>query len=136
MRIPIVRIGNSKGIRIPQAFLRQCDFGQEAELELEGRRITLKPVKTWRAEMCRHFDRIPEMDDKDVQNILRQIEPVECAAALLDAPEDTKTKIFNNMSERAGEFMRGVIERLDSMDARQLVIELARSRFGCSVPDQ
>ena len=41
MRIPIINIGNSKGIRIPQAILKQVSFSGELELEITDGKIVL-----------------------------------------------------------------------------------------------
>jgi len=35
MRTSIVRIGNSRGLRIPKAILQACDIGDEVELSVE-----------------------------------------------------------------------------------------------------
>jgi antitoxin MazE len=43
MKVNIVAIGNSKGIRIPKSVLDQCKFDKEAELEVENNRIIIKP---------------------------------------------------------------------------------------------
>ncbi|MBI4686281.1 MAG: AbrB/MazE/SpoVT family DNA-binding domain-containing protein [Nitrospirae bacterium] len=45
MRVNIISIGNSKGIRIPSAVLKQCDIDSQIELEVEKDKIVLKPVK-------------------------------------------------------------------------------------------
>ncbi|OGD36358.1 MAG: peptidase [Candidatus Aminicenantes bacterium RBG_19FT_COMBO_58_17] len=45
MRRRIVPIGNSRGIRIPKAILEQCRIEDEVELQTEGDRIILSPVK-------------------------------------------------------------------------------------------
>ena len=45
MRIPIVPIGNSKGIRIPKSILTQLDIKDEIELEVREKELVLKPVK-------------------------------------------------------------------------------------------
>ena len=55
MRIPIVQIGNSKGVRISAAILKQCKIGQEVELKIKGRDIILRPTSTTR---CKRFDNI------------------------------------------------------------------------------
>ena len=52
MLVKVVPIGNSKGIRIPKAILEQCNIRDQIELEVEGGRIILEPVrdaprKTW-----------------------------------------------------------------------------------------
>jgi antitoxin MazE len=45
----IVRIGNSKGIRIPKLLLDQTDFGNEVELELQEDCIVIRSSRS-----CRH----------------------------------------------------------------------------------
>ena len=45
MKVNIVAIGNSKGIRIPKSVLEQCKFNTEAELEVENNRIIIKPLR-------------------------------------------------------------------------------------------
>ena len=43
MEIPIINIGNSKGIRLPKAILEQYNISEKLELILEKGRIILKP---------------------------------------------------------------------------------------------
>jgi len=45
MKVNIVSIGNSKGIRIPKSILDQCNFNREAELEVQNNKLVIKPVK-------------------------------------------------------------------------------------------
>jgi antitoxin MazE len=45
MKVNIVSIGNSKGIRIPKSILDQCNFNKEADLEVEHNKLVIKPVK-------------------------------------------------------------------------------------------
>ena len=45
MKVNIVSIGNSKGIRIPKSILDQCNFNKEAGLEVENNKLIIKPVK-------------------------------------------------------------------------------------------
>ena len=45
MKTPLISIGNSKGVRIPKAILEQCHFTKEADLQVKGNIIFLKPVK-------------------------------------------------------------------------------------------
>lgn len=44
MRASLVRIGNSRGLRLPKAVLEQCGFGGEVELRVEGRRLIILPI--------------------------------------------------------------------------------------------
>jgi antitoxin MazE len=45
MRIKIVKIGNSKGIRIPKVLLRQTGIDDEVNLEVKDNQIILRPLK-------------------------------------------------------------------------------------------
>jgi antitoxin MazE len=44
MRASLVRIGNSRGLRIPKPVLEQCGFGSEVELRVEPGRLVILPV--------------------------------------------------------------------------------------------
>ena len=44
MKINVVRIGNSKGIRIPRAVLKACQITDALDLKVEGRRLILTPA--------------------------------------------------------------------------------------------
>lgn len=45
MKINIISIGNSKGIRIPKSILKQCHMDKEVELETQEDKLIIKPVK-------------------------------------------------------------------------------------------
>jgi antitoxin MazE len=45
MKLRLVSIGNSRGLRIPKAILEQCRLENEVELEIESGRLIIKPVK-------------------------------------------------------------------------------------------
>lgn len=45
MKVSIVRIGNSKGIRIPKPLLDQCNIAKAVDLKLDGKRIVLTPIR-------------------------------------------------------------------------------------------
>jgi antitoxin MazE len=44
MKANIIRIGNSKGIRIPKILLDQSHLGNEVELEVEDEKIVIRPA--------------------------------------------------------------------------------------------
>ncbi|MBW7899449.1 hypothetical protein B188_29110 [Candidatus Brocadiaceae bacterium B188] len=46
MKTKLISIGNSKGIRIPTAILKQCKIENEITLEVEKETIVIKPIKT------------------------------------------------------------------------------------------
>jgi antitoxin MazE len=49
MRTTLRKVGNSRGVLIPAAFLATCEVGTEIEMRQEGQRIIIEPVKAPRA---------------------------------------------------------------------------------------
>ena len=51
MKVKLVRIGNSRGIRIPKAILEQCGLREAAELRVEKDRLVIareqRPRQGW-----------------------------------------------------------------------------------------
>lgn len=45
MRAPIVRIGNSRGLRLPKPLLDSCGIGDSVDLTIEGDRIILRAAR-------------------------------------------------------------------------------------------
>jgi antitoxin MazE len=45
MRVELVRIGNSRGIRIPKPLIEQCGFGDAVELHIEDNRLVIAPER-------------------------------------------------------------------------------------------
>ena len=48
MRAHIIKIGNSKGVRIPKPILEQTGIMGDVEIELEKNQIIIRPVKNVR----------------------------------------------------------------------------------------
>jgi len=67
MKVSVVKIGNSKGIRIPKAILHQFSIEDELEMEVHEREIVLKPIERpprqgWREEFKRMHQRGDDID--------------------------------------------------------------------------
>jgi antitoxin MazE len=45
MIVSVVAIGNSRGIRLPKAILEQLQINDQVELEVENKKIILKPIR-------------------------------------------------------------------------------------------
>jgi flagellar motor switch protein FliG len=58
------------------------------------------------------FEDLTKVDDRGIQEILKEITSQELAMALKAASDEIKDKIFRNMSERAAEMLREDIEAL------------------------
>jgi antitoxin MazE len=50
MEVKLVRIGNSKGIRLPKSMLMQTGMTERIEIEARGHSIVLKPIKEPRSD--------------------------------------------------------------------------------------
>ena len=125
MRIPIIDIGNSKGIRIPQAILKQASFGNEVDIEVTNGRITLK--KAIDANFVPEFNQLVKLDDTSIQGILRKISGVDLLTALISANKDVKESVYRNLSPRVKQYLIPTVERLEKGDARDLLIERSRN---------
>ena len=49
MKLELVRIGNSRGLRLPKALIEQCGFGETVEVSVEKNQlvITPEPAARW-----------------------------------------------------------------------------------------
>ena len=45
MRVNVVRIGNSRGLRIPKAILEQCGIGDAVDLAVEEGHLVVRPLR-------------------------------------------------------------------------------------------
>lgn len=45
MKIDIIKIGNSQGIRIPKTIMEQCGFSESVEVEIKDGNLVLKPAQ-------------------------------------------------------------------------------------------
>jgi len=55
MRTEIIRIGNSRGIRIPKPLIEQCGFGETVQLLIENKRLVIAPDRAPRQGWAEAF---------------------------------------------------------------------------------
>lgn len=127
MKISVIQIGNSKGIRIPQSILKQCDIEEEVDLEVQGKSIILKPVYTKKYEMS--FSNLKEMEDVEIQEMLKKIDMTTLAISLVNSDEVTREKVYKNLSKNAFTLICELVNSYSNMDAKQLIIEMHRARI-------
>jgi flagellar motor switch protein FliG len=125
MRVPIVDIGNSKGIRIPQAILKQVQFSEEVELEVSEGKITLR--RTLDPSFVPDFASIARLDDPSIQRLLQKIKGRDLIAALVGADRAIKAAVYRNLSDRVKAYLEPTVARLEKGDARDLIIEQSRN---------
>ncbi|MBN1410366.1 MAG: hypothetical protein JW969_05945 [Spirochaetales bacterium] len=125
MLIPIIDIGNSKGIRIPQAILKQVNFGDNIEMRIAEGQITLQ--RSRKPNIVSDFSGIASMDDTTIQQILLKITGTDMIIALVDADDAVKEAIYRNLSEPVRNYVKPKVEKLEKGDARDLIIERSRN---------
>lgn len=66
MNADIIKIGNSKGIRIPASLLKQCGIDKKVEIEVKYNSIILKPIKSPRAGWAAAFKAMAKRGDDQI----------------------------------------------------------------------
>ena len=74
LKTKIIPIGNSQGIRIPKAVLKQCHLQGEVELELKYNRLIIKSKSKQREGWDQAFKSMAEKGDDKIldENILHE----------------------------------------------------------------
>ena len=66
MEAKLVRIGNSKGVRLPKSMLVQTGMTERIEIEARGHNIILKPIEEprsgWEASFAKGGHKLSEED--------------------------------------------------------------------------
>ncbi len=73
------------------------------------------------------FDEIININDKDIQKIMREIDRKDLALALKISDEKLKAKIFKNMSERAADLLKEELQYMGMVKLKE--VESAQSRI-------
>lgn len=63
MKTKVVKIGNSRGIRLPKSIIEQTGLQSEVELELKDGAIIIKPSKTVRSNWRFLFSQMANNND-------------------------------------------------------------------------
>ena len=66
MRMRVIQIGNSRGLRIPKPILEQTGIRDEVEIEVEKDRIIIRPVKNAREGWDAAFQAMAEGGDDEI----------------------------------------------------------------------
>ena len=65
MKVELVRIGNSRGIRIPKPLIELCGFGDTVELHIEQNRLVIARDRPPRKDWRKSFAAASSLIDKD-----------------------------------------------------------------------
>ncbi len=68
MKASIIKIGNSRGIRLPKPIIEQCGLEEEVELEVRRNEIVIRPLRKPRQGWAEKFKTMAEKgDDKLIE---------------------------------------------------------------------
>jgi flagellar motor switch protein FliG len=119
------------GPKAAAAILNGMEPGQENQL-LGQLRKSDSALATVIEDLIFTFDDLPEIEDRDFQNLLREVANDLLVPALKAADEKVRTKFFKNMSQRSGEMLRddlesrGPIKLSDAEAAQREILNVAR----------
>lgn len=63
MKSRIVKIGNSRGVRIPKPLIEETGLGEEVEIQVDGNRLIIAPAGRPRADWGTSFQKMTRMGD-------------------------------------------------------------------------
>lgn len=63
MKTKIVKIGNSRGVRIPKSFIDESGLKNEVELEIDDGKIVIKPISKNRESWDSAFQKMAKNED-------------------------------------------------------------------------
>ncbi len=66
MKSQIVKIGNSRGLRIPKALLEECELNGDVDLEVRPEGLLIRPAKSPRLNWETAFRQMSENDEDEL----------------------------------------------------------------------
>ena len=63
MKVKLVSIGNSKGVRIPRSVIKECGLGDQIEMRVSDGVIVLAPSRDDRAGWDQAFEKMTDAGD-------------------------------------------------------------------------
>jgi len=63
MRASIIKIGNSRGLRLPKAIIEQCGFDNEVEIQVRNNEVIIRPIKRPRHDWEEAFKNMAKKGD-------------------------------------------------------------------------
>lgn len=64
MKASLIKIGNSKGIRIPKSIIEQCKLKDEVELSVKGNRLVIQSPRKAREGWAESIDKAKTGEDE------------------------------------------------------------------------
>ena len=75
VKTELIRIGNSRGVRIPKPLIEQCGLGDTVELRVDNQRLIISPERRARAGWEKAFRAAASSGEDEI--LLQDAEPTE-----------------------------------------------------------
>jgi len=75
MKATLIRIGNSRGIRLPKPVIEQCGFENEVEMEVHHHELVIRSLAQPREGWAGAFARMNECGDDELQDRVAETGP-------------------------------------------------------------
>jgi antitoxin MazE len=72
IKTQVIKIGNSRGIRIPKLFIDQAKLGKEVEIAVQRGQLVIRPISRPRADWAEQFRALAEHGD---DRLLDKLDP-------------------------------------------------------------
>lgn len=72
MKVNLVRIGNSRGIRIPKPVIEQCGFGDEVEMVVRNSELVIRSSSSARKGWSAAFAQMAEYGDDELLDLVAE----------------------------------------------------------------
>lgn len=69
MEVSVVKIGNSRGIRIPKVILNRLNITDKLEMKISGKNILLSPVEKPRENWADAFEKMHSLGEDSLEKI-------------------------------------------------------------------
>ena len=77
MLLDIVKIGNSRGIRLPAVIIKECNISDKVNMEVVEGKIVISPMKSPRAAWDKAFKKMHAAGDDSMQMTEEKIDDLE-----------------------------------------------------------
>jgi len=125
MSIQVAEIGNINEFGLTQAGPVRAEFvkdeaGEAAEEKIVFRRM-VDPDRVF------GYETLSITDDMSIQRMLSKVSFTDVIIALIDADNETKKAVYRNLTDRASDYVKIMVNRIESGNAREIIIERSRN---------
>ena len=65
MKVNLISIGNSKGVRIPSTVIKECGFADQVDMRVEGGTVVISPLRAPREGWNDAYGGLASEDDEE-----------------------------------------------------------------------